>query len=65
MARLAGIIASKKIGKDSIARELDNNKVANKRCFCDIIGNIRFAILTSYSLPPLRTNSNYKLSIEL
>ena len=64
IANVAGIIASKNIGKDSIAKALDNNKVANSKCFLSIIGNILCALSFSSSVPFNRSISNYKGSIE-
>lgn len=40
MAKLEGIIASKNIGKLSIDNALHKRRVANNKCFCEIIGMI-------------------------
>ena len=62
---VAGIKAFKNKGNASIAKELDNNKVANNKCFYSIIGRIFFAYKIYSSVPPFKTNSKCKKSIEL
>lgn len=61
---MAGIIASKKIGKDSIARALDNNNVANIKCFFSMIGSIFEAYFFYSSVPFIYKISKCKGSIE-
>ena len=64
IANVAGIIASKKIGKLSMAKALDNNKVANNKCFLSMIGKIQWAFSLSSSDPFNKRISNCSGSIE-
>ena len=64
IANVAGMIASKKIGRLSMANAFDNKRVANNKCFLSIIGKIQCAFNLSSSVPFNNKISNYNGSIE-
>ena len=62
IAQVEGTILSRKIGKDSIAKALVNNKADNNKCLFLITGKIFFTYSYYFFVPFIYNISNYRES---